>query len=123
MAVEPVVYGAATARRAATTPAAPITPARRTTPATPPPTTTPTAGSTSVRPPCCRDWRDEFIAALPSLGIRDRIPRFEEINERLHRATGWEIVGVPGLIPGCRLHAAGQPQVPGDGLDPQARRV
>lgn len=42
---------------------------------------------------------DEFIAALPSLGIKDRIPRFEEINERLHRATGWEIVGVPGLIP------------------------
>lgn len=42
---------------------------------------------------------NEFIAALPSLGIKDRIPRFEEINERLHRATGWEIVGVPGLIP------------------------
>lgn len=42
---------------------------------------------------------DEFIAALPSLGIKDRIPRFEEINERLHKATGWEIVGVPGLIP------------------------
>ena len=42
---------------------------------------------------------DAFIAALPSLGIKDRIPRFEEINERLHKATGWEIVGVPGLIP------------------------
>lgn len=42
---------------------------------------------------------DEFIAALPSLGIKDRIPRFEEINARLHKATGWEIVGVPGLIP------------------------
>lgn len=42
---------------------------------------------------------DEFIAALPSLGIKDRIPRFEEINERLYRATRWEIVGVPGLIP------------------------
>jgi phenylalanine-4-hydroxylase len=26
---------------------------------------------------------DEFIAALPSLGVKDRIPRFEEINERL----------------------------------------
>ncbi len=42
---------------------------------------------------------DEFIAALPSLGVKDRIPRFEEINVRLRAATGWEIVAVPGLIP------------------------
>jgi phenylalanine-4-hydroxylase len=42
---------------------------------------------------------EEFIAALPSLGIKDRIPRFDEINDRLRKATGWEIVGVPGLIP------------------------
>jgi phenylalanine-4-hydroxylase len=42
---------------------------------------------------------DEFIAALPSLGIKDRIPRFEEINARLTPATGWQIVAVPGLIP------------------------
>ena len=42
---------------------------------------------------------DAFIAALPSLGASTSIPRFEEINERLHHATGWEIVGVPGLIP------------------------
>ena len=42
---------------------------------------------------------DAFIAALPSLGARDKIPRFEDINERLQRATGWEIVTVPGLIP------------------------
>ena len=42
---------------------------------------------------------EAFIAALPSLGIKDHIPRFEEINERLRPATGWEIVGVPGLIP------------------------
>ncbi|HSX92533.1 MAG TPA: phenylalanine 4-monooxygenase [Hydrogenophaga sp.] len=40
-----------------------------------------------------------FIDALPSLGVRDRIPRFDEINERLRPATGWEIVAVPGLIP------------------------
>jgi phenylalanine-4-hydroxylase len=26
---------------------------------------------------------DEFIAALPSLGVKDRIPRFDEINVRL----------------------------------------
>ncbi len=42
---------------------------------------------------------DTFIEALPSLGVKDRIPRFEEINERLMPATGWEIVAVPGLIP------------------------
>ncbi len=42
---------------------------------------------------------DEFIAALPSLGVKDRIPRFDEINVRLRAATGWEIVAVPGLIP------------------------
>jgi phenylalanine-4-hydroxylase len=36
---------------------------------------------------------------LPSLGAKDRIPRFEEINEPLKAATGWELVAVPGLIP------------------------
>ena len=40
-----------------------------------------------------------FIDALPSLGVEDRIPRFEDINQRLRQATGWEIVAVPGLIP------------------------
>ena len=42
---------------------------------------------------------ETFIAALPSLGAADRIPRFDEVNARLMRATGWQIVGVPGLIP------------------------
>ena len=42
---------------------------------------------------------DEFIGALPSLGVKDRIPHFGEINDRLRKATGWEIVAVPGLIP------------------------
>ena len=42
---------------------------------------------------------DAFIDALPSLGVKDHIPRFEEINERLKPASGWEIVAVPGLIP------------------------
>ena len=42
---------------------------------------------------------DEFLAALPLLGAKDRIPRFEEINSRLFPATHWEIVAVPGLIP------------------------
>lgn len=42
---------------------------------------------------------DEFIAALPSLGASDQIPRFEDINAKLFPATGWQIVAVPGLIP------------------------
>jgi len=42
---------------------------------------------------------DEFIAAVRQLGAPDRIPRFDEISERLTRATGWQIVCVPGLIP------------------------
>ena len=42
---------------------------------------------------------DEFIAALPSLGASTHIPRFEDINARLTKATGWEVVAVPGLIP------------------------
>jgi phenylalanine-4-hydroxylase len=42
---------------------------------------------------------DEFLTALPSLGAKERIPHFEEINDRLHKATRWEIVAVPGLIP------------------------
>ena len=40
-----------------------------------------------------------FIDVLPMLGAKDRIPRFDDINERLYRATKWEIVAVPGLIP------------------------
>ena len=42
---------------------------------------------------------DEFIAALPSLGASDKIPAFEDVNRRLLPATGWQLVGVPGLIP------------------------
>ena len=42
---------------------------------------------------------DAFIAALPSLGASTHIPRFNDINQRLMKATGWELVAVPGLIP------------------------
>ena len=42
---------------------------------------------------------DEFIIALPSLGASDHIPRFADVNKRLFAATGWQLVGVPGLIP------------------------
>lgn len=40
-----------------------------------------------------------FINTLPLLGASDAIPRFEDINARLFKATGWQLVGVPGLIP------------------------
>ena len=42
---------------------------------------------------------DEFIAAVRQLGEPDRIPRFDAISERLIKATGWQVVSVPGLIP------------------------
>jgi phenylalanine-4-hydroxylase len=42
---------------------------------------------------------DEFIAAVQHLGAPERIPLFDDISERLMKATGWQIVGVPGLIP------------------------
>jgi phenylalanine-4-hydroxylase len=40
-----------------------------------------------------------FIDAVAHLGAPDCIPRFEELSERLHRLTRWEVVAVPGLIP------------------------
>ena len=30
---------------------------------------------------------------------RPGFPRFDEVNERLARATGWQVVAVPGLLP------------------------
>ena len=42
---------------------------------------------------------DEFIAAVQHLGAPEHIPRLPDISERLIKATGWQIVGVPGLIP------------------------
>jgi phenylalanine-4-hydroxylase len=42
---------------------------------------------------------DEFIAAVRQLGEPDHIPRFDDISERLIKATGWQVVSVPGLIP------------------------
>jgi len=42
---------------------------------------------------------DEFISAVHKLGAPEQIPRFDDISERLMKATGWQIVGVPGLIP------------------------
>jgi phenylalanine-4-hydroxylase len=42
---------------------------------------------------------NEFIDAVRQLGTPERIPHYDEINERLVQATGWQVVGVPGLIP------------------------
>ncbi len=41
----------------------------------------------------------EFIDAVRQLGAPEHIPRFDDVNQRLHPATGWQVVAVPGLIP------------------------
>lgn len=42
---------------------------------------------------------DEFIAAVEHLGSPSQIPRFDTLTDKLYRATRWEVVAVPGLIP------------------------
>ena len=41
----------------------------------------------------------EFNTALAGLDAAQGIPRFDLVSQRLRRATGWEIVPVPGLVP------------------------
>ncbi|AUW60415.1 phenylalanine 4-monooxygenase [Sphingobium sp. SCG-1] len=42
----------------------------------------------------------EFLAGLDILRLsRPGIPNFDELSERLMKATGWQVVPVPGLIP------------------------
>lgn len=42
----------------------------------------------------------EFIAGARALNApADRIPRMDDTNRILQRATGWQVVAVPGLIP------------------------
>ncbi len=41
----------------------------------------------------------EFNDSLAALDFGEAIPRFDAVNPRLARATGWEIVAVPGLVP------------------------
>jgi phenylalanine-4-hydroxylase len=41
----------------------------------------------------------EFLRVVDSLGYEAGIPRFDEVNERLGLATGWQVVPVPGLLP------------------------
>jgi phenylalanine-4-hydroxylase len=42
---------------------------------------------------------EEFLHTLDRLDVSGGIPRFEAISRKLRRATGWELVAVPGLIP------------------------
>lgn len=42
----------------------------------------------------------EFLAGLDILRMdRPGIPDFDELSERLMKATGWQVVAVPGLVP------------------------
>jgi len=41
----------------------------------------------------------EYIQALSALDTGPGIPNFERVSKQLKRATGWEIVPVPGLVP------------------------
>jgi phenylalanine-4-hydroxylase len=41
----------------------------------------------------------EWISAISRLDAAREIPAFEGISKKLKKATGWEIVAVPGLIP------------------------
>ena len=43
----------------------------------------------------------EYLDGLAALGIGpEGIPDFERMNVRLRELTGWEVVAVPGLVPG-----------------------
>ena len=43
---------------------------------------------------------DEFLSALAAMEMApDRIPKFDDLNPILRAATGWELVGVEGLLP------------------------
>ena len=43
---------------------------------------------------------DEFLVAQDAMGMTpDAIPKFDDLNRVLRAATGWELVGVEGLLP------------------------
>ncbi len=42
---------------------------------------------------------EAFIHGLEKLNADEAIPRLDDANEVLRKATGWELVAVPGLIP------------------------
>ena len=41
----------------------------------------------------------EFLRVVETLDYGAGIPRFDQVNERLDKATGWRVVAVPGLLP------------------------
>jgi phenylalanine-4-hydroxylase len=48
---------------------------------------------------------DEYRAGLAKLDAGDAIPRFDAASAKLRRATRWELVAVPGLIPDLTFFA------------------
>jgi phenylalanine-4-hydroxylase len=43
---------------------------------------------------------DEFLATQEAMGMTpDQIPKFDDLNPMLRKATGWELIGVEGLLP------------------------
>jgi phenylalanine-4-hydroxylase len=42
---------------------------------------------------------DEFIVCLAQLDVSDAIPQFDRVSAALQKATGWQLVAVPGLVP------------------------
>ncbi len=42
---------------------------------------------------------EEFIAAVAQLGAAEQIPQLDAVSEQLMKASGWQLVAVPGLIP------------------------
>jgi phenylalanine-4-hydroxylase len=43
---------------------------------------------------------DTFLRNQQAVGMsRDQIPKFDELNRMLRKTTGWEIIGVEGLMP------------------------
>jgi phenylalanine-4-hydroxylase len=42
---------------------------------------------------------DMFIDSLAKMDASEEIPRFDRTTEALRKATGWELVAVPGLVP------------------------
>jgi phenylalanine-4-hydroxylase len=42
---------------------------------------------------------NEYLQTMHVLDAAQEIPRFEAVSDKLRKATGWELAGVPGLIP------------------------
>lgn len=43
---------------------------------------------------------EEFLRTQDAMGMgEDRIPKFDELNRMLRARTGWELIGVEGLLP------------------------